>query len=56
MSELGVLDVVGAERRFNILNLDPLQHRYMCFKAKKTLNFSHTLYSCFYMICVNRAQ
>ena len=36
MSELGVLDVVGAERRFNILILDHLQHRYMCFKVKKS--------------------
>jgi len=56
MSELGVLDVVGVERRFNILNLDRLRHRYMCFKVKKVLNFANTLYSCFSMICVNRAQ
>jgi hypothetical protein len=37
MSGLGVLDVVGAERRFSILNRDRLQHRCMCFKLKKLL-------------------
>ena len=37
ISELGVLNVVGADRRFNILNRDRLQHRYMHFKVKKLL-------------------
>jgi len=32
-----VLNVVGAERRFHLLNLDRLQHRYMRFKVKKFL-------------------
>ena len=32
-----MLNVVGAERRFNILNPDRSQHGYMRFKVKKFL-------------------
>ena len=51
MSELGVLDVVAAERRFNVLNLDRLQHHYMRFKAKSSKFFPCIIFVFLHDLC-----